>query len=370
MNTVHADQRASSRSVDEVRALLAAVVDSSDDAIVTKTLQGVITSWNRGAERLFGYTAAEAVGQPIFLIIPDDRKAEEEDVLARLQRGERIDHFETVRKAKDGRRIPISLTVSPIKNEQGQIIGASKVARDISDRLRAEELAEQRRVEEERIRLLTRRVLAQEDERRRIARELHDQLGQQLTALRLTLQALDAPAVDAGAYRVQIGRLQHLAEQLDEDVSFRVWELTPTVLDKIGLSDALRDYVTHWSQHFGIEVQLHIGAAPPDRLPSDVETTMYRLAQEALNNVVKHAKATRVDVVLEWRNGYATLIVEDNGVGFAVAGPDMTSRGLGLIGMRERASLVGADLQIESEVEQGTTIVLRVPLATEAAAGH
>src|SRR5205814_623214 len=97
------DERASNGGVDELRALLAAVVDSSDDAIVTKTLEGVITSWNRGAERLFGYTTAEAVGQPIFLIIPDDRRAEENDVLARLRRGERIDHFETVRLAKDGR---------------------------------------------------------------------------------------------------------------------------------------------------------------------------------------------------------------------------------------------------------------------------
>src|SRR5687767_10121436 len=108
----------------ELRARLAAIVDSSDDAIVSKTLDGVITSWNRGAERLFGYTAAEAIGQHIFLIIPDDRRAEEEDVLARLRRGERIDHFETVRRTSDGRLIPISLTVSPIRNRNGTIIGA------------------------------------------------------------------------------------------------------------------------------------------------------------------------------------------------------------------------------------------------------
>jgi len=363
MNTLRDEERASNRGVDELRALLAAVVDSSDDAIVTKTLAGVITSWNRGAERLFGYTAAEAVGKPIFLIVPEERRAEEEDVLARLQRGERIDHFETVRITKDGRRVPISLTVSPVRNDQGETIGASKVARDISDRLRAEQLAEQRRVEEEKISLLTRRVLAQEDERRRIARELHDQLGQQLTALRLTLTALEAPTVDAPAFRRQIASLQELAEQLDEDISFRVWELTPTVLDHAGLPEALREYVSRWSVHFHVGVQLHIGEPPPERLPADVETTMYRLAQESLNNVIKHAGATHVDVILEWRHGYASLIVEDNGVGFVAAAPDTTSQGLGLIGMRERASLVGGHLQIESEVGRGTTIVLRVPLA-------
>src|SRR5260221_383937 len=122
-----------------VRALLAAIVDSSDDAIVSKTLDGIITSWNRGAETLFGYSAAEAVGRHIFLIIPDDRRSEEEEVLARLRRGGKIDHFQTVRRTKDGRLVPISLTVSPVKDARGNIIGASKVARDISERRRAEE---------------------------------------------------------------------------------------------------------------------------------------------------------------------------------------------------------------------------------------
>src|SRR2546422_6751953 len=124
----------------ELSAWLAAIVDSSDDAIVSKTLEGVVTSWNRGAERLFGYSAAEAVGQHISLIIPEDRKAEEDDVLARLRRGERIDHFETVRRAKDGHLVPISLTVSPVRDTRGVVIGASKVARDITERQQSDEL--------------------------------------------------------------------------------------------------------------------------------------------------------------------------------------------------------------------------------------
>src|SRR5204862_3563363 len=123
---------------EELRAWLASIVDCSDDAIVGKTLDGVITSWNRGAERIFGYTAAEAVGRHITLIIPDDRRAEEDDVLARLRRGERVDHFETIRRTKDGRLISISLTVSPVRDSRGAMIGASKVARDISERKLAE----------------------------------------------------------------------------------------------------------------------------------------------------------------------------------------------------------------------------------------
>jgi PAS domain S-box-containing protein len=128
---------------EEARARLAAIVDSSDDAIVSKTLEGFITSWNRGAERIFGYTAAEAVGQHITLIIPVERRAEEDGVLARLRRGEKVDHFETVRQAKDGRKIDISLTVSPVRNAEGRIIGASKVARDITERKRTEAALQQ-----------------------------------------------------------------------------------------------------------------------------------------------------------------------------------------------------------------------------------
>lgn len=120
-------------------ALLAAIVDSSDDAIVSKNLDGVITSWNRGAERIFGYTANEAVGRNISLIIPSDRLVEEADILGRLRRGERVDHFETIRRRKDGTMINVSVTISPVKDARGKVIGASKVARDITEKRRGEE---------------------------------------------------------------------------------------------------------------------------------------------------------------------------------------------------------------------------------------
>jgi len=125
-----------SSHLEEVRGRLAAIVDSSDDAILSKTLEGVITSWNRGAEKLFGFTAAEAVGQPVLLIIPPDRRAEEADVLGRIRRGEAVEHFETVRRRKDGTLVDISLTVSPVRDGTGRVVGASKIARDITDRKR------------------------------------------------------------------------------------------------------------------------------------------------------------------------------------------------------------------------------------------
>ena len=125
--------------MEEWQARLVAIVESSDDAIVSKTLDGVVTSWNRAAERIFGWSAEEAVGRHITLIIPEERRAEEDHVLATIRRGDRIDHFETVRVTRDGRLIDISLTVSPIRDSAGRIVGASKIARDITERRRMEE---------------------------------------------------------------------------------------------------------------------------------------------------------------------------------------------------------------------------------------
>ena len=119
--------------------LLNAIVDSSDDAIISKDLNSIVTSWNKGAERLFGYTAAEMVGRPITILIPADRQDEEPEILSRLRRGERVDHFQTIRKRKDGSLLDISLTISPIKDIHGKIVGASKIARDITQQKRAEE---------------------------------------------------------------------------------------------------------------------------------------------------------------------------------------------------------------------------------------
>jgi PAS domain S-box-containing protein len=379
---------------EELRNWLAAIVDCSDDAILSKTLDGTITSWNRGAERIFGYTAAEAVGQHITLIIPEEGRAEENEVLARLRRGQRVDHFETVRCARDGRLVPVSMTVSPVSDGLGRMIGASNVARDITERKLAEherrrrhdeleervrertgelsranealrlEMAGRQQVEQERLQLLTRLVLAQEDERRRIARELHDQLGQQLTALRLTLETMKAQPVERTDLRAQIETLQELARQLDEDIAFRLWELRPSIVEDLGLRAALTHYLHAWSKHAGVAARLHASPAADQRVAPEVETTLYRLAQEALNNVAKHARADHVDVVLVHRDESLSLIIEDNGIGFDVATLEKSGRRLGLIGMRERAALVHADLQIESAPGRGTTVIVRTAAAT------
>jgi PAS domain S-box-containing protein len=128
------------RTMAQVQNLLALIVASSDDAIISKDLSGTITSWNRGAERMFGYTAAEMIGSPILRIIPRERHPEEAEILAKLRRGERIDHYETVRQKKDGRLFDISITVSPLTDQDGIVIGASKIARDISEQKQAQRI--------------------------------------------------------------------------------------------------------------------------------------------------------------------------------------------------------------------------------------
>ncbi len=128
------------KRAEETAQRLASIVESSEDAIVSKTLDGIIMSWNSGAERLFGYAADEIIGKPIAILIPADRYDEEPGIIGRIRRGERIDHYETVRRRKDGSLVEISLTVSPVRDARGTIVGASKIARDITERRRAQEL--------------------------------------------------------------------------------------------------------------------------------------------------------------------------------------------------------------------------------------
>lgn len=142
---------------------LSAIVGSSDDAIVSKNLSGIIMSWNPAAEKIFGYSAAEAVGQSITLVIPADRQDEEKQILAKIRAGERVEHFDTVRRRKDGGEVFVSLTISPIVNAQGEIVGASKIARDITQRKRAEEVAHRQRVKLETINQVGASLAAERD---------------------------------------------------------------------------------------------------------------------------------------------------------------------------------------------------------------
>ena len=220
------------------------------------------------------------------------------------------------------------------------------------------EILRHKESETARLQLLRRLVTAQEEERRRISRELHDQTGQHLTALLLGLKTLNNSSGN-GSSSLSKGllQLQNLTERLLDEAHHLAWELRPAALDDLGLETALSNYVEKWSDRSSISLDFHSGLDKL-RLPAPVETAVLRIVQEALTNVLKHAQANRVSVMLEYRNDELLVIVEDNGRGFQ---PSKERDGLGLLGIHERVALVGGKLNIESEPGSGTTLVVRIP---------
>jgi signal transduction histidine kinase len=233
-----------------------------------------------------------------------------------------------------------------------------------------------KRAEMERIHLLRRLSVAEENERRRIARELHDQIGQSVTGLLLGLKNLEQsiePIIDrARAYRIHW--LQTLANGIGRDLHRVATDLRPTALDDLGLHDAVRALCSEWSSRFHIKVDLQILGTCNPLLP-EIEIAVYRAVQEALTNILKHAEAQNVSVVIDQRANELRAVVEDDGVGFAEATVrsvyDAAASGsLGLSGMRERLSLIGGTIVIESQPGAGTTLFVSVPLGTGREVGH
>jgi signal transduction histidine kinase len=181
-----------------------------------------------------------------------------------------------------------------------------------------------------------------------------------LTALSLRIAQLKEACSDSAFLAQQVEALEAIAARLDSDVDQLVWELRPTALDDLGLRAALSNYIQGWSQRTSIAAELHTSGLLDDRLTSEVETALYRIAQEALNNVAKHSRARRVEVILERRSDCVLLIVEDDGVGFAPPDSGAAANGFGLVGMQERAALVGASLEIDSTPGKGTTVLVRM----------
>jgi PAS domain S-box-containing protein len=313
---------------------------------------------------MLGYDAADIephVSAWERLIHPDDVRLAV-SLNESLERGAETYEGEFRLRHKAGHYVLVLSRGFPIRREAGgpvvRIVGTHF---DLTARREAEELAERQRSEQARTELLTRLVFAQEDERRRIAREMHDQFGEQLTTLARRIEALKTAAAGRSELTAHIDALEVVSRQIDQDVDHLVWQLRPTALDDLGLRAALVNYVQDWSQRVQVPVKLHTSGLLDDRLPSETETTLYRIAQEALTNIARHSRASSVDVILERRGDHVMLIVEDNGVGFDSARTTSERRGFGLLGMHERAALVGATLQIDSEVGKGTSVLLRMP---------
>ena len=267
--------------------------------------------------------------------------------------------FRTVRP--DGQVRWLFTNARVLKDESGpyRLIGATA---DITERVRAES---DRRENE----IMQRLVEAQESERQRIARDLHDHLGQKMTGLRFKIESALSKAGDNPELQTLLDEIQESALQIDQDIGFLSWELRPTELDTLGLDDALASFVREWSSQYAINAQFHSNLADirshRGRLSSTTETNLYRIAQEGLNNVMKHAGAKNVSVLLQYRKDSLVLIIEDDGQGLA-DGFDLnagkSNGSFGLMGMRERAALLKGTFEIESRPGSGTTLITTVPL--------
>ena len=376
---------------DRAIGLLAAIVDSSEDAIVSKTLEGVITSWNRGAERLFGYTASEAIGQHITLLIPENRLSEETLIIDKIKKGERVEHFDTVRVRKDKTLVDISLTISPLRDPSGKIIGASKIARDITERKRIEKelregeeryrtLAEalntqvgfrtqelERRNSE--LRELSARLLESQDaERRHIARELHDSAGQTLTALGLSLAEIEDARNDPDRHAKSLETAQQLLQHLNREIRTTSYLLHPPGLDEAGLSSALEWYVHGLKERSGLDIKLSV-PEKFERLPGDMELVVFRIVQEAITNVHRHAGGKTASIRVSRDADRIVVSVRDDGQGIStekLAQIQSQGSGVGISGMRERLRHFNGELLVESNAA-GTlvTAILPIPQASK-----
>ena len=346
--------------LDRQRAFLAGIVRQMPvGIIIAEAPGGRLILGNEAGETIWrhAFIASESIDEygdyKGFYVGGHPYPASEWPLARSLRNGETVIGEEIDYERGDGTRGCMSVNSAPVYGSDGQMVAAVMAFYDIPER----------RDERRRRMSMRRLVTALEDERRRISRELHDQLGQQLTVLKLRLEALLAQTGYAGL-RDDIEHTRKLVEAIDRDVDFMAWELRPSALDDLGLPTALANFVQEWKSHAGLRAEFHASGLVNQRLSPEVETMLYRIAQEALNNVLKHAQATQVEVMLERRGPQVVLIVEDNGQGFDVSqttGAGVRA-GLGLIGMRERAAIAGGSFEIETAPGQGTTVFVRVPL--------
>ncbi len=353
------ERKLSEQNLRESEERLRLIINSVEDyAIITTDTKGIINGWNPGAEKMFGYAESEIIGRNCeILFTPEDRAqgVPAAEMQAAIERGSVED--ERIHVRKDGSRFFFSGVIQPLKDSA--IKGFVKIARDMTERIEAEQTMRQKE-------MLQKMIGAQEDERRRIARDLHDELGQLLVALRLKLEAVRKSCETNQELRARVDDSQTLAKRIDDGLDFLAWELRPAALDDLGLRAALEKYVREWTHYAGITATLLGSGYKKERLAPEVETNLYRIAQEALNNAYKHSDAKTVEIVLEKRGADTiVLIVEDDGKGFNPKTKMTRGKGIGLIGMTERAALIGGSLAIESAPGKGTTVHVRVPIKTE-----
>jgi PAS domain S-box-containing protein len=342
------------------RARYEAAFEFAPDGQLLTDGQGLILRGNQAAAALLRCPKEFLAGKPLGLFVAGSHRSRFYESLARLWQGVSSDTFEARISRRGEEPRDVLVMVSAAKG--GTFF--HWLFRDLTDLKRAEA---------DRAELLRRVVTVQEEERQRVARDLHDNVGQLLTALSLGLKSLEEAGPLPPDALAPLALVRRMADELSRAVRDLTLELRPVTLDDLGLHAALSQLVSDWSaRQPGVAVDLRADAVATERPPPEVETAVYRVVQEALTNVFRHAGARRVEVAVEWQGGVLTAAVKDDGRGFdpqAAADP-ATGKRLGLVGMRERAALAGGNLELESRPGGGTTVIARFPVPADREAGR
>jgi PAS domain S-box-containing protein len=326
----------------------------SDYAILMLDADGRVQTWNAGAQQIKGYAAGEIVGQPIDVFYTPEDRAEGKPRNA-LATAVREGHYTEYgwRVRKDGTRFWASVVITPLKDVLGRVEGFCKITRDMTEAKRAQEAERARE-------MAAKLITAQEEERRHVARELHDETGQSLTLILMNLSELKNQPGPAGAVAAKCTQVVERASAHIRSLSLR---LRPPMLDDLGLPDALEWLLDQQASAAGWRWNLEVPEIE-ERLPKEVETTLFRIAQEALTNAARYSGATEVRLSLRLDGDAARLEVCDNGSGFDLGrytSAEERKKHFGLVSMAERAEVAGGDLEIDTAPGRGTTIRASVP---------
>ena len=357
------ERKAVDEQLREVNDRLTALVQASPVGIVSLDAQGLCRLWNPAAEKIFGWSEKEVLGRPLPTVAPEQSN-EHRFLRERVMEDKAFTDLEVVRYRKDGTRVYTSLSTAPLRDPNGCINGLLGLMVDMTQRKQVELQLNQSR---DQLRALTTRLnSAREEEGARIAREVHDELGQAMTSLKLDLswvaRRLSLPET-ADSRAQMLERIQGTMQQLDgtiQSVRAIATALRPSVLDELGLVAALDWQTRDFEKRTGIRCEWSMPSVPIPVGP-DQATAIFRIYQEILTNVVRHAQASTIQVHLEVSAGWLVFEVSDNGCGISSSTLAHTNS-LGLLGMRERATQWGGDLSIQGSEGKGTTVTVRIPV--------
>lgn len=321
----------------------------SNDAFIICDLNDRIIAWNKSAQKMYGYTEAEALAMNLRRLMPKNNFMRARD-LVRVSAAA----IETQRLTRGGRTLDVMVTVTVLRDDKGRPVEVATTERDIT---------EQKRSERELRGLHMRAISAQETERKRLSRELHDGVGQILSGVKFRLESLPGEIALDGKAAGKIVKVGGLLSQAISEIRRVSQNLMPSELVDLGLEPALRTLCREFKERAGVPVTLQAGNVPAEIAPG-LALALFRIAQEALNNVGKHSKATLAEVNLSRKGKEIVLTVKDNGIGFALGGKRRPAgRGIGLGSMRERSELLGGSLELNSKPGAGTMLTVRIPLS-------